>query len=86
MNGLREAETAAIDGHQEDASEWIAVGAEGNEVLELVGPEDSGNLWRRPRDAGAGEEDRDVLTEEDAVEGPEELDGEGYGAVGDLRS
>ena len=49
VDGFGEAETAAIDGHEEGASERIAVGADGEEALDLVGAEDAWKLERAPR-------------------------------------
>lgn len=48
-----EAEAAAIDGHEEGPSERIAVGADGEEALDLVRAEDAWELERTPGGADA---------------------------------
>jgi hypothetical protein len=53
VDGLGEAEPAAIDGHEEGASERIAVGADGEESFDLVGTEDTRELERTPGGADA---------------------------------
>jgi hypothetical protein len=54
MSGFREPEATAIDGHEEGPGERVAMGAEGEETLDLVGTEDPGRLGvtRGPFDAG----------------------------------
>jgi hypothetical protein len=49
VDGFGETEPAAIDGHEEGASERIAVGADGEKAFDLVGTEDAWKLERTPR-------------------------------------
>jgi hypothetical protein len=53
MSGLGKAEPAAIDGHEEGASERISVGTDGEKTLDLVGAENTGDLWVTTRGADA---------------------------------
>jgi hypothetical protein len=52
--------------------------------LHFVWTEDTGKWAGTPRGADAGEEDGDILKEEESVEGPEGLDGKSDGVVGEL--
>jgi hypothetical protein len=84
MDGLGEAKPASIDGHEQSPGERIPVGAEGEETFDFVGTEDVGKWAGTPRGADPGEEDGDILMEEESVEGPEGLDGKSDGVVGEL--
>jgi hypothetical protein len=76
MSGLGEPESASIDGHEEGPGERVAIGADGEKTLDLVGTEDPWRLGVTSGPFDAGEERLDLTAEMATVEGAERVDGE----------
>ena len=76
MSGLGESEAAAVNGHEEGAGERVAIGADGEKSLDLVGTEDTWRLGVTSGTFDAGEERLDLTAEMATVEGAERVDGE----------
>ena len=75
MSGLGEPEAAPVNGHEEGPGERVAIGADGEETLDLVGAEDTGRLGVTRGTFDAGEEGLNLTAEMATVEGAERVDG-----------
>ena len=84
MDGFGEAKTAAKDRHEKDSREGIALGADGDEPLDLFGAEHTGRLDATGRTLDPDEEGLDVLAQQPAVERAKGIDGEIDGGRGKL--
>lgn len=84
MRGLGKSETTAKHGHEEDAREWIARGADGDESLDLTRTENPRGLNFSSGTLDAPKQGFDLTPQEPSVEGAKRVDGQIDGGGGEL--
>lgn len=84
MRGLGKSETTAKHGHEKDAREWIARGANGDESLDLTRTENPRGLNFSSGTLDAPKQGFNLTTQEPSVEGANRVDGQIDGGGGEL--